>query len=178
MTSWIAFFGPPLAFIGLFPTVTCTRSNQFCIQLTKALHGKARIQIEWSWRREREKKRFTTLFSATQAFVSLVWRVSRTLGSLYAPTPSPEFKPTYKDCLGHNGGFQSRHPSRVTQERTYIVTTRTPIKSRPLSTNRNYQRVMPSIIDNALGAVGHTPLIRLDKIAKAKGLKCNLCEFV
>ena len=37
---------------------------------------------------------------------------------------------------------------------------------------------MPSIIDNALGAVGHTPLIRLDKIAKANGLKCNLCEFI
>jgi cystathionine beta-synthase len=34
------------------------------------------------------------------------------------------------------------------------------------------------IIDNALGAVGHTPLIRLDKIAKANGLKCNLCEFI
>ena len=37
---------------------------------------------------------------------------------------------------------------------------------------------MPSIIDNALGAVGHTPLIRLDKIAQANGLKCNLCEFI
>lgn len=37
---------------------------------------------------------------------------------------------------------------------------------------------MPSIIDNALGAVGHTPLIRLDKIANANGLKCNLCEFI
>lgn len=36
---------------------------------------------------------------------------------------------------------------------------------------------MPSIIDNALDAVGHTPLIRLDKTAKANGLKCNLCEF-
>jgi len=33
---------------------------------------------------------------------------------------------------------------------------------------------MPSIIDNALGAVGNTPLIRLDKIAQANGLKCNL----
>ncbi|KAL0953718.1 hypothetical protein HGRIS_004908 [Hohenbuehelia grisea] len=30
------------------------------------------------------------------------------------------------------------------------------------------------ILDNALGAVGHTPLIRLDKIAKLHGLKCNL----
>jgi len=42
--------------------------------------------------------------------------------------------------------------------------------------HRLYPRTvtMPSIIDNALGAVGHTPLIRLDKIAKANGLKCNL----
>lgn len=41
-----------------------------------------------------------------------------------------------------------------------------------------YQRTMPSIIDNALGAVGHTPLIRLDKIAQANDLKCNLCESI
>jgi len=32
----------------------------------------------------------------------------------------------------------------------------------------------PQILDDALGAVGHTPLIRLDKIAKLNGLKCNL----
>ncbi|KAF8159441.1 tryptophan synthase beta subunit-like PLP-dependent enzyme [Crassisporium funariophilum] len=30
------------------------------------------------------------------------------------------------------------------------------------------------ILDNALGGVGHTPLIRLDKIAQINGLKCNL----
>ena len=34
----------------------------------------------------------------------------------------------------------------------------------------------PQIIDNALGAVGQTPLIRLDKVAQANGLKCNLCK--
>ncbi|KAG5647811.1 hypothetical protein DXG03_007733 [Asterophora parasitica] len=33
---------------------------------------------------------------------------------------------------------------------------------------------MPQILDNALGAVGHTPLIRLDKVAKQNNLKCNL----
>ncbi|KIM44740.1 hypothetical protein M413DRAFT_67238 [Hebeloma cylindrosporum] len=34
---------------------------------------------------------------------------------------------------------------------------------------------MPShILDNALGGVGNTPLIRLDKIASANGFKCNL----
>ncbi|PPQ91868.1 hypothetical protein CVT25_000743 [Psilocybe cyanescens] len=34
---------------------------------------------------------------------------------------------------------------------------------------------MPSqILDNALGGIGRTPLIRLDKIAQANGLKCNL----
>ena len=30
------------------------------------------------------------------------------------------------------------------------------------------------ILDNALDAVGNTPLIRLDKIAAEEGLKCNL----
>lgn len=30
------------------------------------------------------------------------------------------------------------------------------------------------ILDNALDAVGNTPLIRLDKIATEEGLKCNL----
>ena len=32
------------------------------------------------------------------------------------------------------------------------------------------------ILDNALDAVGNTPLIRLDKIARQEGLKCNLRE--
>ncbi|KAJ7224311.1 tryptophan synthase beta subunit-like PLP-dependent enzyme [Mycena pura] len=32
----------------------------------------------------------------------------------------------------------------------------------------------PQIIDDALGAVGNTPLVRLDKIAAQWGLKCNL----
>ncbi|KAJ3808932.1 tryptophan synthase beta subunit-like PLP-dependent enzyme [Lentinula lateritia] len=33
---------------------------------------------------------------------------------------------------------------------------------------------MPQILNNALEAVGNTPLIRLDKVAKLHGLKCNL----
>lgn len=36
------------------------------------------------------------------------------------------------------------------------------------------------IYDNALSLIGQTPLIRLDKIAKEEGLRCNLlakCEF-
>ena len=33
-----------------------------------------------------------------------------------------------------------------------------------------------SILPNALEAVGHTPMIRLDKIAKSEGLECELCE--
>lgn len=39
-----------------------------------------------------------------------------------------------------------------------------------------YDKEMPQILDNALGAVGHTPLIRLDALAKAEGLQCNLRE--
>ncbi|KAJ7180681.1 tryptophan synthase beta subunit-like PLP-dependent enzyme [Mycena filopes] len=36
----------------------------------------------------------------------------------------------------------------------------------------------PQILDNALGAVGHTPLIRLDKVAAQFGLECNLLAKV
>lgn len=32
------------------------------------------------------------------------------------------------------------------------------------------------VLNSALDAVGNTPLIRLDRIAKAEGLKCNLRE--
>ena len=32
------------------------------------------------------------------------------------------------------------------------------------------------IVDDALGAVGNTPLVRLDRIAKEQGLQCNLRE--
>ncbi|KAJ7281507.1 tryptophan synthase beta subunit-like PLP-dependent enzyme [Mycena rebaudengoi] len=32
----------------------------------------------------------------------------------------------------------------------------------------------PHVLDNALGAIGNTPLIRLDKVAQQFGLKCNL----
>ena len=41
--------------------------------------------------------------------------------------------------------------------------------------------IMPrraGVLDNALDAVGHTPLIRLEKIARDAGLKCNLCMFI
>ena len=34
------------------------------------------------------------------------------------------------------------------------------------------------ILDDALDAVGHTPLVRLDRIAKEEGLKCNLREWL
>ena len=32
------------------------------------------------------------------------------------------------------------------------------------------------IFPNILATVGNTPLVRLDKIAKAEGLKCDLCK--
>lgn len=44
----------------------------------------------------------------------------------------------------------------------------------PLHSVANPTTMSPRILDNALGGVGHTPLIRLDKIAQANGLKCNL----
>lgn len=40
-----------------------------------------------------------------------------------------------------------------------------------------FKEIMPPhILDDALGGVGNTPLIRLDKIASANGFKCNLCK--
>jgi hypothetical protein len=32
----------------------------------------------------------------------------------------------------------------------------------------------PGVLPNVLALVGHTPLVRLDKIAKENNLKCNL----
>lgn len=32
------------------------------------------------------------------------------------------------------------------------------------------------VLDSALDGVGHTPLVRLDRIAKEEGLQCNLCK--
>ena len=41
---------------------------------------------------------------------------------------------------------------------------------------RPFFTAMPrQILDSALDAVGNTSLIRLDRIAKAEGLQCNLC---
>ena len=34
------------------------------------------------------------------------------------------------------------------------------------------------ILPDVLRMIGNTPLIRLDKIARSEGLKCNLCELV
>ena len=34
------------------------------------------------------------------------------------------------------------------------------------------------VLDNALDAVGCTPLIRLQRIAREEGFKCNLCMSV
>jgi cystathionine beta-synthase len=36
---------------------------------------------------------------------------------------------------------------------------------------------MPTILGSVLDAVGNTPLIRLDRIAKHEGLKCNLRKY-
>ena len=33
-----------------------------------------------------------------------------------------------------------------------------------------------SVLPDVLRMIGNTPLIRLDKIARSEGLKCNLCE--
>lgn len=34
------------------------------------------------------------------------------------------------------------------------------------------------VLSSALDAVGHTPLIRLDRIAAEEGVKCNFCKWI
>lgn len=58
-------------------------------------------------------------------------------------------------------------------QRNFLVSIPHPIDIRISLSNMPVQ-----ILDTALSAVGHTPLIRLDKIAKAQGLKCNLRTFI
>lgn len=36
----------------------------------------------------------------------------------------------------------------------------------------------PSILPNILGRIGDTPMVRMNKIPKAFGLKCELCEYL
>jgi hypothetical protein len=50
-----------------------------------------------------------------------------------------------------------------------------PTLSPPMSTP-NSPSHWSGVLNSALDAVGNTPLIRLDRIAKAEGLKCNLRE--
>ena len=35
-----------------------------------------------------------------------------------------------------------------------------------------------STLSNVLRMIGNTPLIRLDKIARSEGLKCDLCKYI
>ena len=42
------------------------------------------------------------------------------------------------------------------------------------SSQHREARVHNSILPDMLSAVGHTPMVRLDKIAKAAGLECEL----
>ena len=39
-------------------------------------------------------------------------------------------------------------------------------------------RTASTILSTSLEAIGNTPMIRLDKIAKSGGLKCDLREFI
>ncbi|KAL0183848.1 hypothetical protein M9458_019544, partial [Cirrhinus mrigala] len=36
----------------------------------------------------------------------------------------------------------------------------------------------PSILPNILSWIGETPLVRINKIPKAFGLRCELCEYL
>lgn len=75
-------------------------------------------------------------------------------------------KLTRSSQVGHPSLLRSNH-----HRRPLIVE-----HSHPLSTLRYpLEMSRPAVVlDNALGAVGNTPLIRLDRLARHEGLKCNL----
>ncbi len=56
-------------------------------------------------------------------------------------------------------------------------TTLTPTSlSLPLFSLRFPSTPRPKVLDNVLEMIGQTPLIRINRIAKSAGLKCNLCK--
>ena len=42
--------------------------------------------------------------------------------------------------------------------------------------SRPPETVATSILSSSLEAIGNTPMIRLNKIAKSEGLECELCK--
>ena len=78
------------------------------------------------------------------------------------------------------------HPGDLTPDLYYLASTwvrPTPIHlflhlSSSTPSNKCLDMSRPiHVLDNALDAVGNTPLIRLDKIGTAEGLQCNLREW-
>lgn len=41
-----------------------------------------------------------------------------------------------------------------------------------------FRRQTSKILPNVLAAIGNTPMIKLNKIPDAAGLKCNVCKFI
>lgn len=42
----------------------------------------------------------------------------------------------------------------------------------------SYSHNRPKILPNILEAIGHTPIVRLNKIPRAEGIKCEVCKFI
>lgn len=35
----------------------------------------------------------------------------------------------------------------------------------------------PKVLPNILHAIGHTPLVKLNRIPKEEGIECDICEY-
>lgn len=78
--------------------------------------------------------------------------------------------------------IDSKQLSLYTQDRPIATDLDTPLHPRPRPAPQlGYPpppnpptMSTPTVLPNVLGLIGHTPLVRLDKIAKEHNLKCNL----
>jgi hypothetical protein len=77
-------------------------------------------------------------------------------------------------------GAITSHPEIRPVVSTLVNTTTIPFHFLPQFTSLFFFEMARSdiVLDSVLDAVGNTPLIRLDRIAKHEGLRCNLRKFV
>jgi len=78
--------------------------------------------------------------------------------------------PTHR--RSHHPELTSRHPQLA------LVLAPASLHHTHQHTMSSYTPIQPPIHDSALSLVGHTPLVRLDRIAREEGLECNLLAKV
>jgi hypothetical protein len=75
------------------------------------------------------------------------------------------------------GIHTSTHVSRDTHRPHHRTPSPLSVTDRPTTMSGNSAYHWPGVLSSALDAVGCTPLIRLDRIAKEEGLECNLRQY-